>query len=291
MKQIHINDLVELYNQYDNHLLKSKTKEALAMLTVLKRSYAAKSIFNWNWEVPNKAHREFPNTNYWSDSEERVETIFKHFIITIDKGITKKSLNMFTSDFVNTLFIANGIMPRTSNRNKPKLVVLNDINLFTVTALEKSIKPNTLNKPDLEKIIPNPVKLPRAETSLLIRICNALYLGMRKNKGAIMWMLNVFGSLAYTPNIPLFAENCYVGDNQAYSLTDNLYRYCATEKSLISIHLLETITVDPYMSMRALYYLSKSDPLYKAIIAEKALFIDQLPAIEKTREILNQLGV
>ena len=291
MKQIHINDLVELYNQYDNHLLKSKTKEALAMLAVLKRSYAVKSVFDWNWDIPDKAYRDFPNTNYWHSTEERTEIVFKHFIITIDKGTTKKSLNMFTSDFVNTLFIANGIMPRTSNRNKSKLVILNDINLFTVTALEKSIKPNTLSKPDLEKVIPNLLALSRVETSLLIRICNALYLGMRKNKGAIMWMLSVFGSLAYTPNIPLFTENCYVGDNQAYSLTDNLYRYCATEKSLISIHLLETITAEPYMSMRALYYLNKSDPLYQAIIAEKALFIDQLSAIEKTREILNQLGV
>ena len=291
MKQIHINDLVELYNQYDNHLLKSKTKEALAMLAMLKQLYAQKHIFYWNWDIPNKAHREFPNTNYCSDSKERVETVFKHFIITIDKGTTKKSLNMFTSHFVDALFIANGIMPRTSNRNKPKLIILNNINLFTVTALEKSIKPNTLNKPDLEKIVPNPLDLLRVETSLLIRVCNALYSGMRKNKSTIMWMLDTFKLLTNEPNIPLFAENCYVGDNKAYSLTDNLYRYCATEKSLISIHLLETITVDPYMSMRALYCLSKSDPLYQAIIAEKALFIDQLPAIEKIREILDQLGV
>ncbi len=292
MKQLHINDLLAVYEQYKAGTLETKTDKALLMLSLLRLNKAEKKVFTFTYDIPSNAFRglNLINNRYWVDIKTRIDSIFGNFTIKIDESTTKKSLNMFIPYFIDKLFVANGIVKK--QRNKPKLIQLTNINTFTLLTLEKSLKPNTLSTPDIVKLLePHEHALQSIDLPLSSKLCNIIYIAMKKNKSTLLYMFKNFWFLYKTVNITLFQENCYIGNNNVKSLTDNLYRYCTTDKYLISIHLPKTLTAFPLESMKALYYLNKFDPLYKAIIAEKALFIDQLPSIKKTKEIIEQLGV
>jgi len=292
MKHLHINDLLTIYKQYITGNLKIKTNQAFLMLSILRPSKAKKGVFTFTSSIPLNAFRGLnaAYNRYWITTETKVDYIFNNFTIKIDKTTTKKSLSMFVPYFVDKLFETNGITKKRAN--KLKLIKLTDINTFTLLTLEKSLKPNVLNEPDIVKLLESH-KYPLEDIDLTLssKLCNIIYTAMKKGKSTLVYMSNKFKFLYGTANIPLFQENCYIGNSSVKSITDNLYRFCSTDKYLISVYLPKTITAYPLDSMKALYYLNKSDPLYKAIITEKALFIDQLPSIKKTKEIIEQLGV
>ena len=295
-EQFHIDELLSEYRKYRaggySSAACTPTRPLYAMLSILK-----------DREIVSSQHEELPSLglqdtaickltgsrSWYSTIASRTEALLKTVSITIPKDTTKSSLSMFSPIAISLIFRDNGIV--SNKRAKEKIPSLTTLNMFTLVTFEQAVKPDSLTAPQLEELLPSQNEVLGVDDDLRNHACTSIYRAIKKNKATIRILWDLFATRVDADN-PLVTENCIVGDKYEDTIVGTTYRCAEAEKFFVSIHPPNTITdLNQAILVTALYCLPNTTKLYKAIVAKLLSSKAEICAIEKTKEILTDLGV
>jgi len=288
---VHINDILEEYNKlhdsnyvnkirstgiigYDYKLqrqikpanLSYSNNKALILAIIMLKNTEIEKLINDRYGEILKSFINYTKDNNLVTAYpmylryDNIKDYLDYSLITgITKDTTKKSLSMFKPQIVDKLFEANGIQKRAIAKKDNKLLVIDQLNAFTLVMFKEAFKPNSLALTELKRVV-NDIGY-NTEPSLSLEWSNAIFKAIKPSKSSYRYIYNN----TEDADAEIFNHIIIVGEKHFNTPVEDHFRYNETEKTVITTSM-DLSNIDNRELIKAALETPTNSPIYNHIV-------------------------